>query len=400
MSRAFSVAVLLAVLLYTIARGAILLHYAIPKKPTIIIASSFPVGWVPKDIAPSAKLAFDKYSKQAINANLVLDIRDDVNSSNSGSDETRLKRNIAEFSEDPRVVAFYGPIHSVAAKLALPALNRAGMPTLSPTCSLPSLTKPGFAISEPGRYQPTLHRNFARLITTDDSDSHNAAQWIKELGAEKVAVVDDQSLDYSSTLLYINYLTGVGVDVTNHHALTASGTASIVQQIVNENPDLVYYQGFSDELFINFIRELRKHRFNGALMGADSVVANVDITKIANEVEGMYVTSSMIPLEKITDPRAKAFSESYKRAYGENPTSWGALAYDGMRILIDAIAKSDGTRASINSILLSTKDFPTIFGNATFDAYGDNKGGMLGRSIIRSGRMDFLQFVPQSELVH
>lgn len=398
MSKTFLISVVTALLLSTAIYAVIFEKYKIQQKPTIIIASSIPLSRAPKDIIRSAELAFNKYSKQVTFANLVLDIRDDTSATGRGSDEATLRRNAQEFSEDPRVVAYFGPTYSLAAKIILPTLNQANLPTLSPTCSLPSLTRSGFAIDEPSKYQPTHRRNFVRLSTTDDTDSYNAALWVKELGMKTVAVIDDQSLDYSSTLLYTTHFQDAGITITGRHVLTGSSTQNIVKEIIKQNPDIVYYQGISDTLITSFIRELRKANYRGALMSEDTAIAKVDTKSIASLVEGMYITSLSIPLDQVDNPRARSFEESYERAYGEKPTSVGGLAYDGMKILIDAIAQSNGTRESINTILLSTKNYPTIFGYASFDSNGDNSGTIVGRGVMRSGRVEFERFVERSEL--
>ncbi len=86
----------------------------------------------------------------------------------------------------------------------------------------------------------------------------------------------------------------------------------------------------------------------------------------------MYVTTYGIPNERLP-PQGKEFLTSFAAGRGGDRgpdlgASYGAQAAD---ILLDAIARSDGTRASVTSEVRSTDIRNGILGDIAFDPKGD-----------------------------
>ena len=58
---------------------------------------------------------------------------------------------------------------------------------------------------------------------------------------------------------------------------------------------------------------------------------------------------------------------------GERPSYWARAA----EVLLDAIARSDGTRASVTAELFKTKIVNGILGSFSFDRNGDTTSGAV-----------------------
>jgi branched-chain amino acid transport system substrate-binding protein len=68
-------------------------------------------------------------------------------------------------------------------------------------------------------------------------------------------------------------------------------------------------------------------------------------------------------------PQTVAFARQYREAYKEDPGVHAALAYDGIRILVDALRRAQAVAADgLVKELRQTKDFPGLTGKLTFAA--------------------------------
>src|SRR5262249_56506063 len=96
---------------------------------------------------------------------------------------------------DPDIMVYVGTFNSGAAKVAIPILNQVSMVMISPANTYPGLTKPGKGEpNEPNVYYPNGTRNYSRVVPADDLQGAVGAKWAKELGAQRVYVLDDTEL--------------------------------------------------------------------------------------------------------------------------------------------------------------------------------------------------------------
>jgi branched-chain amino acid transport system substrate-binding protein len=102
----------------------------------------------------------------------------------------------------------------------------------------------------------------------------------------------------------------------------------------------------------------------------------------------MYVTNYGVPNEKLP-PRGRDFLASFASERGGDPGPDWAASYgaQGAEILLDAIARSDGTRASVREEVRRTQVRNGILGDIAFDAKGDLVEAPI--TILRFTRGDF-----------
>lgn len=358
--------------------------------PTYTIYATAPIqyeiGNLPID---AAQLAFEQKQAHISGYTLRLVTLDD--SSSDGSwDEQRLRNNLKIAINDPTTIAFFGPILSTAAKIAIPILNIENIPMISPTNSWPGLTKLGFSVDEPGRYYPTQKRNYVRFSTTDELELTNAAAWAKTLGVQNVSITGDNSLDPATTLFFFKRAEELGIKVNSRSFLDETNTAAIAKNIMKEKPDLVYHLGANSTLFSTFIRDLRKAGYHGKVMTSDSVLSQSLFAAATPEMEGVYITSVNIPIDKLNNSASERFIEAFRQKYKKDPDTSSGMSYESMNMLVDAIERSDKSRNSVIKELFATHDLPTMFGPVTIDRNGDNVSGNIGGSIIRNGVAEYV----------
>jgi ABC-type branched-subunit amino acid transport system substrate-binding protein len=86
----------------------------------------------------------------------------------------------------------------------------------------------------------------------------------------------------------------------------------------------------------------------------------------------MYVSVYGVPNSKLPSPGRRFLREFAKAHNGRRgPDLMAAYGAQAADILLDAIARSDGTRESVTRELRRTKIGKGILGPITFDRYGD-----------------------------
>lgn len=356
-------------------------------KPIIEITSSLPVSTVlGKQVFNGAILALDERRSDFPNETIMFSVRDDTSGDSWG--EPELRRNLQSFIDNPNTLTFFGPLHSTAAKVAIPILNRAGIPMISPTNSLPSLTKEGFAIGEPSIFYPTGRRNYVRFSQTDDVELAEAALWAKTLNVKKVLLVDDHTIDYSSALALMRaFRESSKLETERVTEEPDESVNDLAQNIASAKPDLIYFLGISPQNFNTFASALNQIKYSGRLMSGLSTASVIDIPPVKDQLEGMLVVGSNASITA-SSTRGQDFAKNYKARYGEDPVLLLAgTSYESMNLLLDAIARSDRTRTDVLIQLFKTHGRVTMFGPISFDKHGDSSLHYTSHLVLHNGEL-------------
>jgi branched-chain amino acid transport system substrate-binding protein len=75
--------------------------------------------------------------------------------------------------------------------------------------------------------------------------------------------------------------------------------------------------------------------------------------------------------------RAAQFLQQYSAMYHEEPDAYALAAYESMRLVLEAIRLSDGTRQGVLSAFKNLKDFDSALGVINFDSRGDIESNMV-----------------------
>jgi branched-chain amino acid transport system substrate-binding protein len=113
----------------------------------------------------------------------------------------------------------------------------------------------------------------------------------------------------------------------------------------------------------------------------------------------MTVSAPGVPNEQL--PAAgRQFVAAFGRAVGEVPGPYPAYAAQAAEVLLDAIGRSNGTRASVTKELLTTRVKNGILGTFSIDGNGDTTAGAITIYRITRGKPTVFRVItPPSRLV-
>lgn len=193
-----------------------------------------------------------------------------------------------------------------------------------------------------------------------------AVELFNKLGAKTIALVhqgDGYSEDLAKITKELWEAAGnqvVAMEVVNKGEQNFS---SIVTSIKSKNPDFVYWTAyFADGGLL--IKQLRQGGYTGHIVVGDGS-NSPQLLEIAGQAsEGVYVTTN--PLVEYM-PVAKEFIENYKAAYNQDPGPYSALAYDGIYLVADALARAGSAEpAALIQALADTPNYEGISGTIAF----------------------------------
>jgi branched-chain amino acid transport system substrate-binding protein len=286
-----------------------------------------------------------------------------------------------KLAADKTIVAAIGSNCGSAARAGVPILWKAGIPTISPSNTLPSVTDPNRGPDYDGYLRTAHNDKLQGAIAADFA--------YKELKLTRAATIHDGS-PYAEQLqaVFANRFKEIGGTITTQEAVSPTDTdmRPVLTKIATGNPDFIYLPIFisAGGHVVRQSREISGLE-NVALMGADGVFSP-DFYKAAGEAAvGMYHSS----------PDFSAFAGGYKdfvvkheKKYGEKPLApYHAHAYDAAMVVFNAIERSaqtgpDGTlfigRMALRDAMLATKDQKGLTGNLTCDKYGDCADPKIG----------------------
>jgi ABC-type branched-subunit amino acid transport system substrate-binding protein len=314
--------------------------------------------------------------------------------------------NAEAYAAHPKVLAVVGPFDSGCSRVGIPIANAAtGGPLalLSPTNTDVGLTRagPGALPGEPESLYPSGERNYARLIPADDYQAAGTAQLAQQLGLRSVYILhaaEEYGVTFADAFERAAGRLGVAVAGREVWDDGSSSYEELAARVASSGADGVFLAGFRNG---DLIRELRSALRPGVrIMATDGFLPVADLVADAGRsAEGMTVSAAGLPPERLTG-RGKEFVTAFGEAIGGPVEPFAAYAAAATEILLDAIARSDGTRASVTANLLETRIEDGILGETSFDENGDITTRAVTIYEIRGGRAEVLDVVvPPDELV-
>jgi branched-chain amino acid transport system substrate-binding protein len=250
---------------------------------------------------------------------------------------------------------------------------------VSPFNSFVGLTRagPGVDPALPAALYPTGVRNFARVFPTDDLESAGLALFARNRGRTSVFVLDDGEPGYGAlqatafeTAARRLGLTVVGRETWIPQARTYTDLA---RRVAAERPSAVYVGGLIDTNAGQVVRALRARLGSQVdLLGPAGLTPVPLLVEGSNQAAlGMHLGLAGVVSEALP-PRgsrwAKRFGATQRGASVEPSAIYAAQATE---VLLDAIARSDGTRASVVRALFATGIRDGLLGSVSFDDNGD-----------------------------
>ena len=304
---------------------------------------------------------------------------DDASPQDTSGDLTKCAANAKAFAADASVIGVIGTWSSNCAAVEIPILDTAPhgpLVLVSPTNTNVGLTHAaaGTRPGEPARYYPNGRRNFVRLLSADDAQGRADALLADRLGARGVFVLDDG--------------TGYGLSVAEAFrsaarklSLPVAGSATwnpeqtrfsaLARRVRDARADGVFLAGGGSPSAVNLIRALRAVLGRkGALIASDGFSpAGAVARQVGPAAEGMYVSVPGTTLAGL-NPLGREIA----RRFGPYHLGSGGPVYaaEAAEVLLDAIARSGGTRGSVTRAVFATRVEHGILGTFAFDRNGDS----------------------------
>jgi branched-chain amino acid transport system substrate-binding protein len=306
---------------------------------------------------------------------------DDSTAAKGSWDSQTCTNNASGYKTVKNFLGLIGTFNSGCAEIIAPVLNRApggGIAMVSPANTYVGLTKPTGVPGEPGKYFPSGKRNYARVAVPDNFQGAADATFLQQKGIKSVYVLNDGEA-YGSGIAnnFVNACKALGITVLGNDKWDANQPdyQSLFQAVAAKNPQAVFLGGLislhGGQLIKDKVKVLGTND-KVLLLGPDGFNDSATVTDAGAAAEGMYVTIGGQDPNALTNATGKAFVAAYKKTYKvdhlEAYTAYGAQAF---LVLANAIAKSDGTRASITKGLYNVSFPKGVIGSFKIDSTGD-----------------------------
>jgi branched-chain amino acid transport system substrate-binding protein len=281
------------------------------------------------------------------------------------------------------VVAVVGPVCSGAVLAAQPQYEQAGVTHVSPSSTAHTPTYP---------QRGQVFQTFLRTTYSDDIQGPAQARFAYNTLKAKTAYIVHDTDAYGSGLAdaFSAAFRELGGEILGREGYEKNATdfQSIVTNINNRKPDLVYFAGFFVEA-TPFIKQLRAVMRDVPFLAGDGVKNDDFIKGAGADAEGSYQT---LPSPVYDSPAYNEFGQKYEAKTGQSrdASPFLAEAYDAATVIIRAlqqVAKVEGGVLKIdlrelNEAIRNTR-IDGASGKIAFDARGENVGGETPVSLFK-----------------
>ena len=257
--------------------------------------------------------------------------------------------NARGYASNKQVIGVLGTFNSGCSKLEVPILNRApggSVAMVSSANTAVGLTHyaPWNDPGEPNIYYPTKKRNYVRVAASDDFQGPAMADFFKKLKKKNVYILQDNTTFGKGVAQgFQSRANKLGIKVLAFEAWSEKATdyTAIAQKIKDSGAQSVYLGGLVCDNGVKLLKDLR------SVLGPKLVMGGPD---------GWTPESAGL--------------RKYAKLKGQMPP-YPVYQGQSAQVLLDAIARSNGTRSSVSQQLFKTNVKNGIMGTFHFDKFGD-----------------------------
>jgi DNA-binding SARP family transcriptional activator/ABC-type branched-subunit amino acid transport system substrate-binding protein/DNA-binding beta-propeller fold protein YncE len=346
--------------------------------PDVLLVSSLPLqtGWLDttQPMIDAIRLVLRQRGYEAGAFSVGFQSCDSSTAQAGAEDVFRCGSNAKAFARNLKVVGVFGSFGSPCSYFQIPIANQASggpLAMISPSNTAELLT-------EDDDLYPSGTRSFFRLAAAERYLGSAQVELAKQLGHERLFLLtskyDEYSANYTRDLRAAARRLGVDIVGSARFDPEAETFRALVRRVAMARPESVAIVGLLVPGTGAMVRELREALGeNVSISAPDAFALPEDLRTLAGDAAtGMYVATYGIPNDQLP-PKGEQFLAAYAAEHGGDPgpdvaASYGAQAAE---ILLDAIARSDGTRASVNEQIRQTDVRNGILGNVSWDPKGD-----------------------------
>ncbi|MDC7239277.1 MAG: ABC transporter substrate-binding protein [Spirochaetales bacterium] len=288
--------------------------------------------------------------------------------------------------EQDQVLAIVGPDTSSRAIPAGQVANDNRTPLISPWSTNPNTT-----LDRPFVFRACFLDPFQAPVAVKFADS--------EFGVEKAAIMYNLEDDYSKTLAGLfkdswEAINGPGSVVAFESYGQKDQDFSVqLTKIAASDAELLYLPSFYNKVAM-IVPQAKDLGWDKPVMGSDSW-GSADLVKLSEgAVKGYYFTTHYAAAG--AKGATKEFIDTYNAKYGYVPDDVGALSFDAVNIVLQAIQDAGLTgdlkadRVAIKDAMTAITSYPGITGNMTFTPEGDPIKDAVVVKVNDAGEFEFV----------
>lgn len=346
-------------------------------------------------IVNGIRLALDEVNHKVGDFTVDYEDWDDASATKGDWDPAVEAANANKAIKDPSLLFYIGTYNSGAAKISMPILNQANIVMISPANTYTGLTKPGMGeANEPDVYRPTKRITYFRVVPADDIQGAVAAQWMKQMSAKSVYVLDDRGL-YGKGIADVFQATAedLGLNVLGREGIDpkAQEYRSLLTKIKGLDPDFVYFGGTTQTNAGQIAKDIVAIGLRAKLMVPDGCFeqAFIQAAGADNANERVFVTFGGVPPEKLVGKGAE-FVQRYRKKYGSDPEAYAVYGYVACQVALEALRVAGSTdRETVRQAIAKTQQKDGALGTWAFDQHGDTTLKLMSGNVVRGGKFEF-----------
>ena len=360
------------------------------RTPDVLIASDNPLqgpnSGGPRAMTDAIRLVFEQHGFRAGKYAVGYQSCDASTAQSDTFEFRKCAANANAYARAKRLVAVIGPYNSQCATVEMPILNRApGGPLaeISPSNSYPGLTRPvslpanwGGSRNEPNTFYPTGVRHYVRLAANDDFEGVADAILAKRLGLSSAYLLDDgqglQDVLITNSFRRTARRLDIRIAGAERFDPAAKSYDALAEKIARSGAQGVVIGGDVSQGGDRLLKALR------ARLGPRTTIMTGDVgfTPVSEVLKragraalGLYVSTVNIPgAARDLSPRARQFLRDLGTT---EPPPWVLEAGQAAELVLQAIARSNGTRASVLKELRAAEVKNGLLGSFHFNRNGD-----------------------------
>jgi branched-chain amino acid transport system substrate-binding protein len=359
--------------------------------------------------AQATKMVLAQHGWRAGEFTVGLQVCDEASAGSPLPNEKKCARNAKAFGADPSVIVVLGPVTSTCARAMVPVLNSTQggpLPIVSMGTTYLGLTRkgPGVATGDPENLYPTGTRNYARMAPADDAQAAAAALYAQGLGVQRPYVLhhdDAWGIGVATAFVTTAERLGMRIAGTRRWDRRAHSYRKLGQRIRRSGADGVYLGGYAIDNGARLVRDLRDELGPGTpILAPDGFNQPERIVEGAGDhAEGFVVTIASLPARALP-PNGQRFAREFEHRFGALPCCFSVQTAEATNVALDAIARSDGSRASVLRNIFRTRVRDGLLGSFELDRYGDTTLRKVAVYRIRAGRLRYVAAIsPATELL-
>jgi branched-chain amino acid transport system substrate-binding protein len=389
------------------------LYYAAGARPTVMFASDLPLQGPFRtpaaQVSQAIQFVLKRHGFRAGRYSVAYQSCDDSTAPEGYATPEKCAANATAFSHNRDVIALVAPFNSGCTQAELPIANAAQggpLPMISFSNTVVGFTHPsaGTPSGTTGSFYPTGTRNYVRIVPADDYQGAANAVLARRLGAKRIYIARepfDYGIAISAAFRNAARRLGLRVAATTEWDPEARDYGRLARAIKRSRADSVFVAGSMFAGGDKVVRSIRSSLGPGVRIITPDGFTPVSqaVQFIGADAEGITVSVPGAPNERLPR-RGKEFIRAFRKAVGETPYPYSVYAAQATEVLLQAIAASDGTRASVRKNLFKTRVSNGILGNFSIDSHGDTTTNAITIYRIRAGKPVLFDVVtPSASLV-